>query len=68
MKKTLFIVVFGILFLVSCSSQNKTKETVSEETTIQMPEAADDTSEEVVEPIDDSGEAIQDSTDDADPE
>jgi PBP1b-binding outer membrane lipoprotein LpoB len=68
MKKTLFIVFLGILFLVSCSNYNKTKKANSEEATEQVQAAADDTSEEVIEPIDNSGEAIQDSTDDADPE
>jgi PBP1b-binding outer membrane lipoprotein LpoB len=68
MKKTLFIVVIGIIFLVSCSNQNKTKDANSEDATEQVKEAADDSNEEVVEPIDDSGEAIQDSTDDAVPE
>jgi hypothetical protein len=68
MKKTLFILVFGIIFFVSCSNQNKTKEANSEESTEQVQAAAEDTSDEVIEPIDDSGEAIRDSTDDADPE
>ena len=62
MKKTLFIALFGMLFLVACNSQNKSKEAVeTDEATEQVQEpASTDTvnagdMEEVTDSIDDAG-------------
>ena len=61
MKKLIFIVLFGVLFLVGCNNQNKSKETKTEGTTEQVQEA-NDTIQETEGAIDDSGEALDDST------
>jgi PBP1b-binding outer membrane lipoprotein LpoB len=67
MKKILFIALFGILFFVGCSSQNKTKEATPVEAE-QVQKADDGAYEETEGAIDDSGEIVQDSTDEVESE
>lgn len=56
MKKSLFIAMFGMLFLVACSNnKNKPAEAVEEETAIeQVQEEANEVIEEAVEEVADS--------------
>jgi len=62
MKKLIFIALFGILFLVGCSNQNKTKETTAEEAASQVQGTIDEDTDETEGAIDDTGEAVEDST------
>jgi ornithine carbamoyltransferase len=58
MKKTLFIALFGMLFLVACSSQNKQKEAAVEEAT-EVIEATEEAVEEVVEEAEEAVEGAE---------
>jgi hypothetical protein len=59
MKRTLFIALFFLLFLMACNSQNKSKDEAAKAATEQIEEADELTPEEA---IDDSGEATADDT------
>lgn len=59
MKKTLIIVLFGIIFLVGCNYSNKNKDGSASTITIQE-QGVEDTAK--VEAIDDSGEALVEDT------
>ena len=55
MKKSLFIAMFGMLFLVACSNKSKQAEAVEEETaTEQVQEETNEVIEEAVEEVADS--------------
>lgn len=68
MKKLLFIALFGILFLVGCSNQNKAKEATTEEATEQVEGDINEDTEDPEGAIDDSGEAVEDSIDEIEAE
>lgn len=59
MKKTLFIALFGMLFLVACSSQNKQKEAAVEEATEVIEAAEEEAVEEVVEEAEEAVEGAE---------
>jgi hypothetical protein len=60
MKKKIFFVLVGIMFLVACGSQNKSKNDAA--STVTTEQSQEDTDTLSVEAIDDSGEAIADDT------
>jgi len=68
MRKYSFILFFGILFLVACNTQKKSKEAANEESAVQVQGAKEEVYEEVEGAIDNSGERLADSTDEIESE
>jgi uncharacterized protein YcfL len=60
MRKKIFFVLVGIMLLVACSSQNKSKNNAA--SAVSMEQSQEDVDSLSVEAIDDSGEALAEDT------